>query len=88
MTPLSELKRSLLDPAVIAASLGASLAALALPLAMIHIYDRIIPNAGYATLAALGLIAVTAIGIEFGLRAARSMLLAQAGAKFEIEVSV
>ncbi|MEM6408784.1 MAG: ABC transporter transmembrane domain-containing protein [Pseudomonadota bacterium] len=85
LAPLRELKRSLLDPAVIVASLGASVAALALPMAMIQIYDRIIPNQGFSTLAALGIIVLVAILVEFGLRSARGMILSQAGAKFEIE---
>ena len=75
---------SRLDPAVLAALVFANLLALAVPLAMVQVHDRIIPNEGYETLAALALILVVAIVFEAILRAARSALLHIAAERFEV----
>lgn len=65
-----------LGPSVLAAALVLNLLGLALPLATLHIYDRVLPNGGVETLWALvaGLVAVTAL--EFLLRAMQSATLA------------
>ncbi len=68
---------------MVAASFGANLLSLALPMAMIHIYDRVIPNRGYETLVALGLMVVGAIIAEAILRAARRHILDLAAERFE-----
>lgn len=71
------------DPAVIVASFGANLLSLAVPMAMIHIYDRVIPNQGYETLVALGLMVAGAIFAEVLLRGARRHLLELSAERFE-----
>lgn len=68
---------------IILASAGINCLSLAFPLAILQIYDRIVPNAAHATLAAL----VTGVGIALLLEAvltlARARLTARAGARFE-----
>lgn len=81
----SVLKASRWDPAVVLASLGANLLSLVVPLSMIHLYDRIIPNNGYETLTVLGLVVVFAILLECVLRAARRLLLERGGENFELQ---
>ncbi len=80
----SILKASRRDPAVVIASLGANMLSLVVPVSMIHLYDRIIPNNGLETLAILGLIVLVAIIVEGALRAARREILERAGETFEI----
>lgn len=81
--PDHALAQSRRDPAVLGATLCANVLALAIPLAMIQIYDRVIPRAGVETLAALGLIVAGAILGESLVRAARSYLMALAAERFE-----
>ena len=83
MTVDDILIRSQREPSVILASFGANLLSLAVPMAMIHIYDRVIPNQGYETLAALGLIVFFAVVAEVMLRAARRHLLELSAERFE-----
>ena len=71
------------EPAVILASLGANLLSLAVPMAMIHIYDRVIPNQGYETLVTLGIMVLGAVVAEVILRGARSHLLELSAERFE-----
>jgi len=61
---------------------------LALPLAMLQIYDRIIPNAAFGTLGILVLGLGTAIIMEAVLRQARSAIIAWEGARFEHRTTV
>jgi len=70
-------------PAVLAGSFALNLLALAMPLAMLQIFDRIIPYQSTGTLMVflIGLVAVTAM--ELILRLARIVLLGHAGAVFE-----
>ena len=70
-------------PSVIFASFGANLLSLAVPMAMIHIYDRVIPNRGYETLTVLGLVVFGAILAEIMLRSARRYILERAAERFE-----
>ncbi len=71
------------DPAVIIASFGANLLSLAIPMSMIHIYDRVIPNQSFETLAALGIMVIGAILAELLLRGARRHLLEMSAEEFE-----
>ena len=57
---------------------------LAVPMAMIHIYDRIIPNNGVETLAVLGIIVLASIIAEAIFRAARRQILERAAMQFEL----
>lgn len=74
------------SPAVLAGSFALNLLALAMPLAMLQIFDRIIPFQSTGTLMVflIGLVAVTAM--ELVLRLARIVLLGHAGAEFETKL--
>lgn len=71
------------EPSVIVASFGANLLSLAVPMAMIHIYDRVIPHQSFETLFALGIMVFGAIFAEILLRAARRYLLELSAEQFE-----
>lgn len=75
-------------PDVLAASLVLNLAGLAMPLLLLQLYDRIIPNAGFATLAALLLGVAFAVGMEAVLRYARSSLMIWIAAREEHRLSI
>ena len=77
------LTRAQRDPMVVLASLGANLLSLAIPMSMIHIYDRVIPNQGLETLAALSVMVFGAIFAEVLLRAARRHILELSASEFE-----
>ena len=79
----SILRASRWDPAVVFASFAANLLSLVVPMSMIHLYDRIIPNLGYETLAALCFVVVGAVLTEVVLRSTRRFLLERAGEAFE-----
>ncbi len=72
--------------AVLAGSFALNVLALAMPLAMLQIFDRIIPFQSSGTLMVflMGLVVVT--GLEFVLRVARIVLLGHAGAAFEADL--
>src|ERR1700754_4720662 len=67
----------------VAASLCAHLLALALPLALLQTYDRLLPNQAYGTTFVLGVGVAIAILLEALLRYGRAVLFAQVGAVFE-----
>jgi ABC-type bacteriocin/lantibiotic exporter with double-glycine peptidase domain len=79
---LNELKRGL-QLKLLLISLAVMLLSLALPIAMLQIYDRILPNQGYGTAWVLALGVLSAMMLEAGLRYGRSWLLNRAGMKFE-----
>ncbi len=66
-----------------AASVCAHLLSLALPLALLQIYDRILPNKAYGTTAVLALGVSIAIILEALLRYGRALMFAHVGAAFE-----
>lgn len=65
------------------ASVVLNVLALALPLALLQIYDRIIPNSSQGTLLILLAGVATAVVLEALLRVARSEIVGWAGVKFE-----
>lgn len=69
-------------PDVVVASLATNIFALALPLVILHVFDRVIPNRNYETMAILagGLLAVAVL--DFAVRSARSRIVAVAGTRF------
>lgn len=73
---------------VMVISLTTHLLALALPLALLQTYDRIIPNAAQGTLVFLVIGVGVAIFMEALLRFGRSVLFAHIGARLEAETSV
>ncbi|MEO8832171.1 MAG: ABC transporter transmembrane domain-containing protein [Bradyrhizobium sp.] len=72
--------------AVIFASFAINLLALALPLSIMQVYDRIIPNHSLATLAYLFLGLTLAIAIDFVLKTSRSALLSWHATQFVTKV--
>ncbi|WP_161600882.1 ATP-binding cassette domain-containing protein [Teichococcus oryzae] len=72
-------------PSVIAATLLVTLLALALPTALLQVYDRILPNGATGTLAALACAVVVAIILEALLRHVRSRILARIAAAAEAQ---
>ena len=72
---------------VIGASIGINLLALALPIVVLQVYDRILPNDATHTLSIL-IAALVGVAILDGLlRVSRSVLLAWRGVKFEYQQS-
>jgi ATP-binding cassette, subfamily C, bacterial LapB len=70
------------------ASFAINLLALALPLAMLQVYNRILGSSGWGTaVALLGWVAV-AIVLEVFCRFGRSLLLANRAAEFELNAQV
>lgn len=71
------------DRHIFMASVSANVLAFALPLLMLQIYDRVIPNKGYETLSVLTLGVIGAIVFEMVLRTTRAQLMALAGDAYE-----
>ncbi len=63
----------------------ANLLGLAMPIVMIQVYDRIIPNEAFETLTALAIGLTLAIVADNAIRIARGQILALAGARFEVQ---
>ncbi len=72
----------------VAASITSHMLSLALPLALLQTYDRILPNEAYGTTAVLALGVNIAIVLGAVLRYARSLLFAYVGSEFESEMTV
>ncbi|MYM64756.1 ABC transporter transmembrane domain-containing protein [Pseudomaricurvus sp. HS19] len=79
---LSDLKRGL-KPRLLLISLAIMLLSLALPIAMLQIYDRILPNHGVGTAWVITLGVFSAIVLESVLRYGRAWWLNRAGMKYE-----
>lgn len=79
-------------PGVMAVSVAASIVshilALAVPLALLQTYDRILPNHAYGTTFVLAVGVTIAILLEAVVRYARSVLFAYVGAAFEADTTV
>jgi len=72
-----------IGPSVLLASLAINLLSLALPLVILQVYDRILPNAATETLLILVLGLCVVLLLDAGLRTARSYILGWHAAKFE-----
>ena len=68
---------------VMAASLGINVLALALPIAILQTYDRVIRYQSVSTFIVLALIALTAFALEFLLRTLRAKIMADEGARYD-----
>ena len=68
---------------ILLASFTINVLSLALPIVLLQVYDRILPNQGTGTLALLILGIGVALGLEAYLRLGRSRLTSWAGARFE-----
>lgn len=84
MRYVDELRALRRSPDIVVASLAVNVLGLVLPLVMIQLYDRVIPNAGYETLIVLGLGLAAAVLCDAVLRLTRGLILARAGARFEL----
>ncbi len=71
------------SPDLIATSFFLNLLSMALPMALLQVYDRIVPNNSLQTLALLAAGVLTALVLEVLLRLGRSYATGWAGAKFE-----
>ncbi|MGF1606701.1 MAG: peptidase domain-containing ABC transporter [Rhodothalassiaceae bacterium] len=85
--PIAQVKLPLASPAVLVASLASNLLALALPLVVLQVYDRIIPNAALSTLTLLVCGMLVALLLDLLAKTARAYLTGWAGAQFEHEVA-
>lgn len=72
----------------VAASVGAHLLSLAIPLALLQTYDRILPNQAYATTFVLASGVTVAILLEAVLRYGRAVLFARVGAAYENKMTL
>ncbi|MFC7738813.1 ATP-binding cassette domain-containing protein [Roseomonas sp. GCM10028921] len=70
-------------PALLLTTLLITMLALALPVALLQIYDRILPQASFGTLWLLALAVATAIGLELALRIVRAEVLGRLAAVAE-----
>lgn len=84
---ISEYKKALKGQLLLI-SLAIMLLSLALPIAMLQIYDRILPNQGVGTAWVLAVGVLSAMLLEAGLRYGRAWLLNRKGMKFEAWSSV
>ncbi len=83
LPPLAEDRFQPAMPLVTAATIGLNLLALNIPIVMLIIFDRILPNQAFGTLTLLVLGAVVAFTLEALLRTARTHIMAWSAAKFE-----
>lgn len=72
---------------MIAATLSLNLLALALPLVMLQVFDRVIPHQSYETLTFLFIGLCVVAFLEFSLKWARIILLGTSGETFEVDVT-
>ena len=86
--PVDDVKPAGITILAIAASVGAHILALAVPLALLQTYDRILPNEAYATTFVLAAGVIVAILLEALLRYGRAVLFAHVGAAFESRMTV
>jgi ATP-binding cassette subfamily C protein LapB len=75
--------RGWLRPDVLAASLTINMFSLALPIVVLQVYDRIIPNQAHGSFAVLIVALLVTVAIDALLRILRSVILSWSGAKFE-----
>jgi ATP-binding cassette subfamily B protein len=81
LTALSGMGRYM--PELIAASMVLNLLGLALPLTLLQVYDRILPNTATDTLTALAIGIVVAVTLETALRITRSAVTGWTSGRFE-----
>jgi ATP-binding cassette subfamily C protein LapB len=68
---------------VMAASLGINVLALALPIAILQMYDRVIRHHALSTLAVLTIAVLAAFALEFVLRVLRARIMSAVGARYD-----
>ena len=78
--------RLILSPSVLSATIVINLLSLALPVVLLQVYDRVIPNQSLDTLAFLVLGLGLAFALDALLRTARAAIAGWAGARYEFRV--
>lgn len=76
------------NPTVNLASVVINILVLALPIVLMQIYDRVIPNQNRATLLVLGIGLAAAVATEVLMRTARSRLMSHASARYEVDTTM
>jgi ATP-binding cassette subfamily C protein LapB len=79
----ASLHRIWMRPDVMAASLGINVLALALPIAILQMYDRVIRHQSMSTLIVLTAMTLAAFALEFSLRSLRAWIMAQESARYD-----
>lgn len=72
---------------VMAAALLVNLTAITIPFFVLNVYDRVVPNNALETLWTLAVGVIMLIGVDYGLRMARSKVLDLAGKRVDIKLS-
>ncbi len=72
---------------VLLATLGLSLLALALPLVLLQVFDRVIPNNSHATLDVLFLGLLVVLVLDFAFKVCRSVILGAQGQAYEVALT-
>lgn len=72
---------------VIVASALVNVLALATPLFILNVYDRVLPNEAVATLWVLAIGVMLALAFDFGLRVARALIIDHVGRRIDMRVS-
>ncbi|MBL9099061.1 MAG: ATP-binding cassette domain-containing protein [Alphaproteobacteria bacterium] len=70
-------------PDVMAASLAINVLGLALPIAILQMYDRVIRHQSLSTMVVLTLGVLAALGLEFALRVLRARIMSAEGARYD-----
>lgn len=83
--PVSQHKGSLVQ--VLAAATGVNALGLALPLFVMNVYDRVIPNLAYVTLWTLAIGVALAIFLDLLLRSLRAVVLERAGRRLDTTIA-
>ena len=73
---------------LLAASAGINVLSLAMPLVLLQVYDRIVPNEAFATLALMVIGVIVALSLEAVLTVLRAQLSSWSGARFEHRLGV
>lgn len=77
------LHRIWMRPDVMAASLAINVLGLALPIAILQMYDRVIRHQSLSTMVVLTLGVLAALGLEFALRVLRARIMSAEGARYD-----
>lgn len=77
-----------IGPATILISAVINILSMALPLSILIVYDRIVPNASYESLSVLAAMLIAFALLEAGLRICRAYVLGWSAAKFELQTTI
>ncbi|AUN32342.1 peptidase domain-containing ABC transporter [Niveispirillum cyanobacteriorum] len=77
-----------IDPYILLSSITINLLALAMPVALLQVYDRVIPNHALDTMSALTIGVILALALDFALRLLRQRIFGVRGANFETRENI